>query len=202
MLSLNSPVKTPLHSVPATIKLVTLCLVTLLLFRIDSITTLAISLAVVGTLYAMGGSLFFQTGLARLKPLWFFVLVISVWHFVTDAIEDGVVILLRLTAIVALANLVTMTTRMSALVDVGTRALSPFRRFGLNPETIGLSVGLVIRFIPVLTDKFSKVAEAWGARSAKRQNWRMLFPVFLTTIDDAEQVADALMARGGLRSTK
>lgn len=200
MLSLTSPVRTPFHTVPPAAKLAVLCLTTLALFRMTDVVALSVVLAVVAFLYAICGKVFFVTGVRRLSPVWVFFLVVTTWHIATDEISAGLAILLRMTAIIALANLVTMTTKMDALIDVATGLLKPCRRFGLKPEIIGFSVGLVVRFIPVLLAKYAAISLAWKAKSPRRANWRILFPIFLTTLDDAEHVADALRARGGLQA--
>ena len=61
-----------------------------------------------------------------------------------------------------------------------------------------MAVGLVIRFTPVLIDRAERLAEAWRLRSTKRANWRLLAPLGLSVMDDAEQIAEAIRARGGI----
>jgi biotin transport system permease protein len=56
----------------------------------------------------------------------------------------------------------------------------------------------VIRFTPVLASKGAQLAQSWRARSAKRLSWRIVMPMTLLAIDDAEYVAEALKARGGV----
>jgi biotin transport system permease protein len=55
----------------------------------------------------------------------------------------------------------------------------------------------MIRFIPVLSDRLSQISESWRARSPRRPGWRILTPATLAALDDADQVAEALRARGG-----
>ena len=68
---------------------------------------------------------------------------------------------------------------------------------GQPTRTLALAIALTIRFLPVLSDRLSRIAEAWRARSARRPGWRILVPATLATLDDADQVAEALRARGG-----
>ena len=56
----------------------------------------------------------------------------------------------------------------------------------------------MIRFTPVLAQKGQLLAQSWRARSTKRVGWRMIIPFAVLAIDDAEHVAEALRARGGL----
>lgn len=197
MLSLTSPVQTRWHPVPAAIKMAALCLMTLVLFSARSIWLPTALLIVVGCMYLSGGRVFALHGLRMLRPLVPFIAVVTLWHLWTGEPERAAMMALRLTAAVAAANLVTMTTRLSDMVAVIERLAAPLARLGVNPRVIGLAVALVIRFIPVMADRVARLTEAWRARSARRAGWRVALPATLGALDDAEHVADALRARGG-----
>lgn len=198
MLTLTSPVDTALHHWPAGIKLAALCATTVVLFALTAPPALAAALAAIAALYLWNGPAFARQGLRLLRPLWPFVLVVALWHLWTGALSDGAAILLRMIAAVAAANLVTLTTRLSDLMAVLERLTAPLARLGLSPRTLSLAVALVIRFIPVLIDRQARLAEAWSARSPRRPGWRLLVPATLATLDDADRVAEALRARGGI----
>ena len=63
---------------------------------------------------------------------------------------------------------------------------------------MSLALALVIRFIPVMLTRTEAISLAFRARSPRRPGWRLLMPVSLAALDDAEHVADALRARGGV----
>ncbi len=148
-------------------------------------------------LYAAGGAAFARHGLAMLRPLWPFLALLAVWHLWTGDWRAGAVIGLRLLAAVAAANLVTMTTRLDDMLSVVERALAPLGRLGLPVRRVALALALAIRFVPVLLDRARALGEAWRARSARRPGWRLVVPLALGALDDAERVAEALRARGG-----
>jgi len=60
-----------------------------------------------------------------------------------------------------------------------------------------IAVALVVRYTPVLMLKGEMLVQAWRARSNKKSHLRVVFPLCLVAIDDAEHVAEALAARGG-----
>ena len=62
-----------------------------------------------------------------------------------------------------------------------------------------LAMALVVRFVPVLAAKGQALAMAWRARSQRPPGWRIIVPFAVTAIDDAEHVAEALRARGGMQ---
>ncbi len=197
MLSLTSPQQTWAHTLPASAKLAALCLWTLLLFRLQTPQSLTLAMALTAVLPLSCGLPFAKTALGHLRPLWPFVLIVALWHLWTKDIGDGAAVILRLLAAVAAANFVTMTTRLSDMIAVLTRLARPLTALGLSPRTFALAVALVLRFIPVMLVKTDIITQAFRARSSRRPGWRVLVPVLLAALDDAEHVAEALRARGG-----
>lgn len=197
MLTLTSPVETWAHRLPAGVKLATLCAVTLGLFRLTQPLSQGAALAAIAVVVATGGPRFAVASLRMLRPLWPFVLLVALWHlWLRD--PGGVTILLRMAAAVAAANFVTMTTRLTDMLAVFETLARPFARFGLSPRMIGLAVALVIRFLPVMLTRAAQIGESWRARSARRPGWRVILPTTLAALDDADRVAEALRARGGV----
>ena len=198
MISLTSPVKTAAHGWPAGGKLALLCAATLVLFAVDGAALHLGFLAATAVLYALPGRVLLGAGLKRLFVLWPFVALILLWHLITDDGAAGATIALRMVTAVALANLVTMTTRLSDMMTVVRWLTTPLRRFGVGTQSIELAMALVIRFTPVLANKGQALSMAWRARSVRRPGWGIVLPFAVTAIDDAEHVAEALRARGGL----
>lgn len=198
MLSLLSPVSTPFHRLPAGGKLAALCLFTAALLLVPSPWLVAGALGAVAGLYLQGGRVFARHGLRQLRPVLPFVALVAAWHLWIGDPRQAAVIALRLVAAVAAANLVTMTTRLTDIVALIERLAAPLARLGLRPRLLALAVALVIRFIPVMAERVARLTEAWRARSARRAGWRIVLPATLGAIDDADQVAEALRARGGV----
>ena len=198
MISLTSPVRTLAHGWPAGVKLALLCAATLVLFAVDGAAWHLGFLTATAVLYALPGRVFLGAGLKRLFVLWPFVVLILLWHLITDDAAAGATIALRMVTAVALANLVTMTTRLSDMITVVEFLTAPLRRLGLPTHNIALAMALVVRFTPVLANKGQALSMAWRARSVRRPGWRIVLPFAVTAIDDAEHVAEALRARGGL----
>ena len=198
MISLTSPVETRAHGWPAGAKLGALCAATLLLFGVEDPVWQIAFCAGMLLLYALPGRAFLKGGLGRLRMLWPFVALILLWHILTSDAEAGLVIVLRMVTAVGLANLVTMTTKLSDMMAVVRWLATPLRRFGVRTRSLELAVALVVRFPPVLAAKGQMLSLAWRARSRRRAGWRIVMPFTVLAIDDAEHVAEALRARGGL----
>jgi biotin transport system permease protein len=196
MLTLTSPVETWAHGLPAGAKLAALAVTTTALFALASPLVLAGTASATVGLYATGGARFARHGLRQLWPLWPFVGIVGLWHLWTGDVFGGATILLRMVTAVALANFVTMTTRLSdmlAVIERLARPLSPV----LPPRRLALAFALVLRFIPVLLERAGLINDSWRARSPLRPRWRVLVPITLAALDDADRVAEALRARGG-----
>ena len=196
MLTLTSPVETWAHRLPAGAKMAALAIWTALLFQLGLLPLAVATLATLALPLSCGAT-FARTSLRMLRPLWPFVVIVALWHLWLRDAQGGATILLRLTTAVTAANFLTMTTRLSDMLHILTSIARPLRVFGLNPKTLALAVGLVIRFLPVMLHKLALIRDSWRARSARPPGWRILIPALLAALDDAECVAEALRSRGG-----
>lgn len=197
MISLTSPVETRAHHWPAGLKLGGLCLASTGLLLTDSPALHVAAAGATLALYAAPGAVFLRAGLRALRLALPFVAVLLAWHLLTGDAARGVIITLRMVTLIALANLVTMTTGLSDMVDLVRRLTAPLRRMGLPTHLLETAIPLVIRFTPVLIARAERLAEAWRARSTRRPGWRLMLPLMLGALDDADQVGEALRARGG-----
>jgi biotin transport system permease protein len=202
MISLTSPIETRAHGWPAGLKLAGLCVVTIVLFQMQSLWFHLAAFATTLALYALPGQSFLHAGLRALKVLWPVVLLVGIYHIIIRSPVDGMVIILRMLTAVGLANLVTMTTRLSDMISVVRWLATPLRALGLRTEYLETAIALVIRFTPVLLAKGTHLTEAWRARSARRPGWRIILPFTVLALDDADHIADALRARGGFDAMK
>jgi biotin transport system permease protein len=200
MLALTLPHKTWAHGLPAGSKLLVLALVTLVLFPVQRLDVLSVALLAVIGLYLSLGRQASRFGLQLLRPLAWMLGLILLYHFVTGQAEVGVRVSLRLLAMIGLANFVTMTSRLDDMIAVVQWLLRPLAALGVNTRVIGVAIAMVIRFAPALGQKGAALLESWRARSPRRAGWRIVIPLCLLALDDADHVAEALRARGGIAS--
>lgn len=197
MLTLTSPVEIWAHRMQAGPKLAALALATTALFALTSPLAMVLAPSLAAALYLTGGRVFAATGLRLLRPLWPFILIVALWHLWNGDPGGGAVIVMRMATAVALANFVTMTTRLSDMIAVFQWLARPLAPLGLSPRRLALALSLTIRFIPVMLDRLAQITDSWRARSPRRPRWRVLVPATLAALDDADRVAEALRARGG-----
>ena len=196
MLTLTSPVEIWAHRLAAGTKLAALAGATTGFFLLDVPWVLALAGVTAAGLYASGGVGFAKAGVRQLWPLWPFVVLVGLWHLWTGDTAGGAVVLLRMVTAVALANFITMTTRLSDMLAVFERLARPLAPI-LPPRRLALAFALVIRFIPVMLERMEQITQSWRARSLRKPRWRVLVPATLAALDDADRAAEALRARGG-----
>jgi biotin transport system permease protein len=110
--------------------------------------------------------------------------------------QAGAVVTLRLLALLLLADLVSMSTTMSALMQALTPALRALRPLGVQPRKVALAVALVLRFVPVLLMRWREREQAWKARTRRRIPPRLVAAFVADILQLADRVAEALDARG------
>ncbi|MDO5697816.1 MAG: energy-coupling factor transporter transmembrane protein EcfT [Dermatophilus congolensis] len=174
--------------------LILLVLTTALLVFASPATVLAGALAVVaGALIAGLGWKWLWQQIYGLR--WIIVLLTVVQVWVNGAVTATNVVGSLVVAITG-AGLVTATTLTSDMMDSIIAATEPLRRFGVDPERVGLLFSLAIRGIPVIADIVREVTEARRARGLGNNLRALLVPVVVRTIRHAERVGEALVARG------
>lgn len=195
MLTLISPVDTPWHRFRAGPKLAALAAFSLITSTLDG-AWLAWAAALVFALHLPGGQRLLRHALKMLRPLWPFLAILLLWGWWQGQLRHGAEIGLRMVVLVAAANLVTMTTRLSDMLEVFERLAQPLAPV-LPPRRLALAFALMIRFIPAMGETLARLRQAWAARSRRRPGWRIMLPALLAALDTAEHAAEALRARGG-----
>jgi len=198
MLAMTLEQPTWLHPLPAGLKMAAMAVAMVVFLPVTEPAVIAGLVLATGALYASLGRPALMRGLRLLRPLMLVLAVIMAWHLVIGVPRAGAVICLRILGLVALANLVTLTTRLDDMTAVLEWLMTPLRRLGLNTAAVSLALALVIRCIPVLTVKGNALMEAWRARSPRRTGFQIAVPLVLVALDDADHLAEALRARGGV----
>lgn len=116
--------------------------------------------------------------------LWIFVSPLAAWISTS-----------RVISLVLLASLLTITTRMGDLLSVLHRMLLPLRRLGIDADAVSMAISLTITMIPVVASFAHEVRDAQRARGV-RLGIRGVVPLLVRTLRHADDVGDALAARG------
>lgn len=195
MIALHVPGDSVLHRAPPGLKLLALFALAL------AISLYPHDLASLGTVVAGVVALHLA---ARLPPatlpkqLWqarWIVVVMVVTQLVFLTPWDALVNTVRVVSIVLLAGLLTLTTRSEDLLTALETGLRPLARIGVDPRRVGLTLSLAIAMLPVVAGIAARVRDAERARGV-RLGPRIVVPVLVLALRHADDVADALTARG------
>lgn len=124
------------------------------------------------------------------------ILVMSASQLLFLPLDQAVSGTVRVTAVIVLAALLTLTTRTSDLLDTLESALAPISRFGVPTAQISLTIGLTITTIPVLASLGARLREAQLARTGRVRLQAFVVPLLVLSLKHADELADALRARG------
>ncbi|HEY5821513.1 MAG TPA: energy-coupling factor transporter transmembrane protein EcfT [Propionibacteriaceae bacterium] len=184
-----------LHRTPAGAKLLLLLVAGATAILLDRPLTVGIALLVVLAGYLVA-ELGWRTPWNQLRPLAWLLGFTIVFHLVVNDWSDAAVVVGRIVVLVLLAALVTLTTRTTDLVDVVVRCARPLRRFGADPERLGLLLALGIRCVPLVVGLAQQVRDAQWARGLTASPRAFAVPLVVRSLRHADALGEALVARG------
>ena len=135
---------------------------------------------------------------------------------ITDrGIYMSITMLLRLTLLVVITSLLTLTTTPMQLTDAIEQLLKPFGKIKVPYHEIAMMMSIAIRFIPTFAEETDKIIKAQKARGADFESGNMvrrakamiplLVPLFVSAFRRADELATAMDARcynGGINRTR
>lgn len=196
VLGVYRPGRSPLHRLPAGVKLVALGgLIALMSVVVDTPIHLAVAAAGVAAVLAAAG-MGPRTVATQLRPVFWVVVVIFGFQLLFTDWRRALVVCGLLVLSVALAAAVTFSTRTTDMLAAMTRAMRPLGRVGFPVEQVALALALTIRAIPLMVETVRQVDEARRARGLRFSPRVVVAPVVVAALRTADGFADALAARG------
>ena len=123
-------------------------------------------------------------------------------------VHAALLICVRFIGFVLLFTLSSTTMSTLGIVHGIDMLGSPLRLLGVNTRSAAMVVQIMLRFIPTLALSAEKIAKsqasrgaAWGDSRAKftqkiKQLMPLILPLFITSLHQADAMADAMLARG------
>lgn len=195
-LGIYRPGRSPMHRLPAGVKLGSLAITILAMaVLVTTPIRLACATALVIAVFAIA-AIGPRAALAQLRPLIWVVGIVFVFQLIFTDWSRALVVCGVLVLSVALAAVVTLTTRTTDMLAALTSMLSPLARVGLQPNQIALAMALAIRSIPLMVEIIHQVDEARRARGLRFSPRVVVAPAVLATLHAADGFAESLTARG------
>lgn len=188
-------VSSPLHRLPAGAKLAGLLVAAIPILWVREPRWLAAFVA--GTLLLLAISRVPpRVCLAQVRPVLWFAVPLFALQWLTADVARATVVVGQLLVLVALAGLVTLTTRVSAVLATIEAVLRPLRLFGVRPARIALVLALAIRCVPLVARLYDEVRQARRARGLERSPVALAVPLIVRMLKTADGLGEALAARG------
>ncbi|SEK66989.1 energy-coupling factor transporter transmembrane component T family protein [Nonomuraea pusilla] len=189
------PGSSALHRLPPGAKLLGLAVACTGLLLLPTPAALAGAAAVVALLYALS-RVGWAAAWAQVRPVRWFAVALFAVQLAFSGPEGAVTATLRVVLAVALAGLVTLTTRTSDLMACLERRLAVARVVGLDPFRVSLLLSLTLRSVPVVAGLAVRVREAQRARGVERSVRAFAVPLVVGALRHADALGEALSARG------
>jgi len=179
--------------IPASVKLAGLALLAAGVLALPSAP--AVGLAGLGLLglYALAG-LPPVVAWTQVRPLRWVLLALFGFHGLTRGWETAATVTGKLAITVALAGLLTLTTKVSELLEVIERVMR--RVPGVNAERAALVFTLAIRAIPVVAALAAEIRDAQRARGGGLDVRAYGVPLVVRSLRYSDALGEALVARG------
>lgn len=123
-----------------------------------------------------------------------------------EGLVNGAFIFMRFVLIIFMTTLLTLTTMPMSLTEAIEYLLHPGKKVGVPVHEIALMLSIALRFVPTLMDETEKIMNAQRARgidfgegnlyNQMKSIVPMLIPLFVSSINRAEELATAMEARG------
>jgi biotin transport system permease protein len=187
--------ETIIHRLPAGCKILLSVAGGIALVATNDIAVLAGLICAIALLYVAArlplGAVF-----AALRPVLIICGFLFVLQLAVAGLPQATAAALRIVALVLLTSLVTLTTRLSDMLETLTLAARRLAPLGVNPPKIALAVGLTIRFIPMLLHDLQEVQNARKTRGGKRFSILAAGPLIIRILRMTDALGNAIAARG------
>ena len=149
------------------------------------------------------GKLSFKSLFKIVKHMWFLFLMLLVINLFTikgevlfeignfyvykDAVLQTIYVFLRIVMLLMISTLLSSSTTPSELTYALEFYLVPLKVFKINIHEIAIMVSIALRFIPTLIDEMDRIKKALTS---------LIIPLFISCFDKADELTNAMVARG------
>lgn len=196
MLSLYRPGDGLLHRMPAGPKMLLLAVAAVALAALPTaLWAAAVCAGAVVVVYVVSGVGVRELGRQVWGLRWILAITV-IGQLVFLGPEPALANTARVAAALLVAALLPLTTRVDDMLDALEHGLGPLRRIGINAERAALLLAVTITTIPVLARLAAEVREAQRARGVRPSLRAGIVPFVVLSLRHADQLGDALAARG------
>lgn len=216
------PLNSPVHKLDPRIKIVSMIFLMTAIFSINNFYGHAFMYVVLVSTVLIS-KLTFKFILKSMKPMMFMLIFLTILNIFAikqgrvildfgsfkiydQAIFSTLIVVSRLVLMIMVTTLLTATTPPLDLTLGIEDLLKPLVRFGVPAHEIAMMISIALRFIPTLIEDTQKIMNAQASRGVDLDEGKlmekingvvsMIIPLFVMSYHRAEDLADAMEARG------
>lgn len=219
------PLDSPIHKLDPRIKIMSMIFLMVSVFLVGGSSPFIAYgvLLIVMLLITLMAKLTITYVIKTMKPMIFmmvFLSVINIFAYKTgtllvdigfikiysDALLNTLFIILRLMIMIMITTILTATTAPLDLTLGIEDLLKPFKVIGVPSHEIAMMISIALRFIPTLIEDTQRIMNAQSSRGVDFQEGSLkekvvgiaslIVPLFMSAYNRAEDLADAMEARG------
>ena len=222
------PIDSFMHTLDPRAKIVSMFLLMIAIFiPAGFVGYITIVLVIVLAIYASKLSLRFMWN--ALKPIYFmltFLLIINIlvvksgdplftvfgFTIYTNAIMQTLYIAIRLIYMILITTLLTATTKPMDMTTGLEDLMVPLKKLHVPAHEIAMIISIALRFIPTLIEETQRIIKAQSSRGVDLQEGKLMekimavlsliVPLFVSAYQRAEDLANAMEARGYIPDRK
>lgn len=151
--------------------------------------------------------LFYQIYDLNVDPVWTYQLQIY-----EKGLSVAAFVVVRIFILILISSLLTLTTKPTDLNNGLEAVLSPFEKIGIKTSILAMMIAIALRFIPTLLNEAYKILKAQASRGVDFREGKLkdkvvqivslLIPMFIISFKRAEDLSDAMEARGYIPGEK
>ncbi len=216
------PLDSPIHHMDPRFKIVAMFIVMVSIFLPSGY----VGYAVLGSLLILAllmAKLKLKMIIRAMKPMMFMLVfltfinalvlrtgyvLIDIWGFklYSDALFQTLYIVVRLMLMIMVTTILTASTKPLDLTLAIEDLFKPLKRFGFPAHEIAMMISIALRFIPTLIEETDRIMKAQASRGVDLKEGSLkekimailslIVPLFVSSFQRAEELADAMEARG------
>lgn len=134
------------------------------------------------------------------------LLTIGTFNLYSGAVIQTVYIVFRLLLMIVITTMLTATTKPLDLTMGLEDLLSPLAKLNVPTHDIAMMISLALRFIPTLLEEAQRILKAQASRGVDMESGSfkekiqailsLIVPLFVSSFQKADDLADAMEARG------
>ncbi|CAM3508139.1 energy-coupling factor transporter transmembrane component T family protein [Erysipelothrix anatis] len=216
------PLDSKIHKMDPRFKMVAMIILMIAIFNVNNAAGSIFMFVILGAAI-LASKLTFKFILKSMKPMMFMLIFLFIlnmfairegyvlvsifgWNIYSGAIFSTLFIVSRLIQMIMVTTLLTATTQPLELTLGIEDLLSPLRRIKVPAHEIAMMISIVLRYIPTLIEDTQRIMNAQASRGVDLDEGSlkekitgivsMISPLFMMSYMRAEDLADAMEARG------